>query len=539
MKKTLQLCLFLLSCTLFGQDDYDRYCTEIFSSVKVTSDIQYATNFQVLTGEPLPVDLFMDVYEPEGDESTTRPVVIMMHTGIFLPPQLNGSVYGVKTDSAVVEIAHRLAKRGFVVASIDYRLGWNPLTIDNDTRKSTLINALYRGIQDFRTAVRFLKKNEDVYNIDPGKIASFGLGTGGYISYGIASLDKLEKAQIEKLRYIDEMDVEQMMIDPEQSGDINGLSYPDDTSTNVLNIPNHPGYASDVQFCFSAGGALVDTSWVDENSVPMAAAHVVDDPFAQFLATISMGLEDPIIELFGAGWAIPYFNNSGANAILNSAIYDDIYSIAAIDKINALVADNNSYYGQLVNQGNIFPLQYKYPVSGPWNYWDQAYWSGEYCPFDSSQDTLVCNMNTFALMEHPDMSKELAFAYIDTLVGFFIPRAMVAMDLLEEDYYCEIVVNDTTTEVIDTTVVTDGLDEFSAIDASIAPNPSASDFNINVPEEIIQSIRVYDMNGALVKEIGNINQNQYVLKGEEFSLGIYILNINTKDNSVGQKIIVK
>ena len=42
---------------------------------------------------------------------------------------------------------------GYVVASIDYRTGWNPLAATQSERTYQLINAAYRGVQDARTAL--------------------------------------------------------------------------------------------------------------------------------------------------------------------------------------------------------------------------------------------------------------------------------------------------------------------------------------------------------------------------------------------------
>ena len=51
----------------------------------------------------------------------------------------------------------RFAKKGYVAVAVDYRLGWNPISTSADVRRSTLIQAAYRGLQDTKTAVRFLR----------------------------------------------------------------------------------------------------------------------------------------------------------------------------------------------------------------------------------------------------------------------------------------------------------------------------------------------------------------------------------------------
>jgi carboxylesterase type B len=101
----------------------------------------------------------MDIYTPSGDTESSRPLIVYMHTGNFLPPLLNGSALGTKTDNQAVEICSRFARMGYVVASIDYRLGWNPTAATQAERTYQLINAAYRGVQDARTAVRYFRMN--------------------------------------------------------------------------------------------------------------------------------------------------------------------------------------------------------------------------------------------------------------------------------------------------------------------------------------------------------------------------------------------
>jgi acetyl esterase/lipase len=65
-----------------------------------------------------------------------------------------------------------------------------------------LINAAYRGIQDARTAARFMRSeavdNGNPYNIDTEKIGVFGIGTGGYIVAGVATVDDYNEIVIPK-----------------------------------------------------------------------------------------------------------------------------------------------------------------------------------------------------------------------------------------------------------------------------------------------------------------------------------------------------
>ncbi|MEM7659581.1 MAG: hypothetical protein AAF399_25930, partial [Bacteroidota bacterium] len=141
--------LSLLLLPLFGQAQM-RYQDAIFTDVDSTADVVYGNNIDIypiilgLSTTPVPSDLKMDIYEPAGDTATNRPVIVLIHTGTYFDPVLNGSPAGLRTDSIIVELANRFAKRGYVVASIDHRRGWNP-TGDAETKRKTILEATYRA----------------------------------------------------------------------------------------------------------------------------------------------------------------------------------------------------------------------------------------------------------------------------------------------------------------------------------------------------------------------------------------------------------
>jgi len=162
--------LFLLGATLSLSGaiaQTGRYYEEVFTDVTKQANVQYGTNFYFVPpittdpGNPQQGPLLLDLYTPTGDVATNRPLVIYLHTGNFLPKYFNGGTGGSKEDSTAVEVCRRYAKRGFVAASVQYRLGWNPISTDPDVRRGTVLNAVYRAIHDAQTAVRFCKKSVD------------------------------------------------------------------------------------------------------------------------------------------------------------------------------------------------------------------------------------------------------------------------------------------------------------------------------------------------------------------------------------------
>ena len=209
MKKTLQnlltVSLLFLGVTANSQN---RYLDEVFTDVQLTDSVVFAQNVSiepVLIGlSPALMPILCDIYEPSGDSLTNRPVIIVAHTGSFLPAVANGQPTGSRKDSSIVEQCMRWAKKGYVAVAMDNRLGWNPVSTDQNVRTSTLLQAAYRGIHDAKAMVRYMRMTEDngnPYGIDPTKIVLGGHGTGAYISLGYATLD--DEAELYLPKFID------------------------------------------------------------------------------------------------------------------------------------------------------------------------------------------------------------------------------------------------------------------------------------------------------------------------------------------------
>lgn len=116
------------------------------------------------------VKLDMDIYYPEDDQIKNRPLIIMIHGGAFIVGDKRG------------ELARRLstyyAQCGYVVASINYRMGYPAVP----GMHSQLERAIYRGIQDTRAALRYLSHHRDEFRIDPDQVFLMGNSAGGFYS---------------------------------------------------------------------------------------------------------------------------------------------------------------------------------------------------------------------------------------------------------------------------------------------------------------------------------------------------------------------
>ena len=180
MKKYLFKFTFVCLTTLIiNTVQGQRYLTEVFPSTVVASDVNYSNNYSMLSGSPVLEALDMDIYEPAADTLSERPLIILLHSGDFLPRYVNQLPTGDKTDSATVELANRFARMGYVVAVPNYRLGWTK-SGTQDIRTETYVQAIYRGMQDAKACIRWFRKNADIngniFDVDVTRIAMGGEG---------------------------------------------------------------------------------------------------------------------------------------------------------------------------------------------------------------------------------------------------------------------------------------------------------------------------------------------------------------------------
>ena len=147
-----------------------RYLDAMFN-VDVQHDVVYGNTVAI---DGTPVTLQLDLYTPRGDTATNRPVFIFAHGGFF--------VLGDKSGSFAW--ATRLAQRGYVTASINYRLGPIAVVAPVDSALETEIVNDARA--DMQTAVRWFRENAASLRIDPDKIAVGGVSAGAVTALGVA-----------------------------------------------------------------------------------------------------------------------------------------------------------------------------------------------------------------------------------------------------------------------------------------------------------------------------------------------------------------
>lgn len=531
MKKTiLPLMLILLATTsVYAQNQ--RYVDEVFTNFTVQNNVVYSENNSViaasngvpylLTGtNPSAPALVFDLYEPENDTETERPLIIMLHTGTFLPIIYNGNPTGARQDFATTRICQSYAKRGYTVANLEYRLGWNPAAPTQADRAGSLMKAVYRAIQDTKSAVRFFRKdyeNGNQWGIDTSRIILCGQGSGGWIALGYSTIDKLSEVQLPKF-----LDANaNPLVDTTVIGDWDGIG-------GEFNIETNLGYSNDIHMVCSMGGGMGDLSWLEAGDVPTIAVHCPTDPVATYttgdVAIASIGVVTT--DISGS-----YDVLKKANLLGNNTVFDvinagnDPYTVAARNaslNVEGLSDIGGTVIGAPVD--NLFPFLTGNPFeASPWDFWDSTTTVNTAIALGlpAAQGTQA---HVSGKQQNPDMSMAKSMAYIDSTLGFFCRRIVRATNL-------------------------DGLNSINELTNTIAsvqlyPNPTSSNTTVSMilEKEAIVEMRLMDLSGKVmaVKNYGSLVGSWSTnLNTTGFSAGIYLVELNIGGNKVTKRLVIE
>jgi dienelactone hydrolase len=234
----LILCTFLLPGFALSQAqgcDGERYRTSVFSDVEVTTAIKFGENTTI--GGNLQ-DLYMDVYEPANDNLQARPAVVLAFGG--------GFVAGERED--LDGVCRALALKGYVAATIDYRLFDLLFPIDSNQMTDVVVKA----VGDMKAAIRYLRQDaatDNQFRIDTNFVIVGGISAGAITAAHTAYLD------------IDDELPSDIVAAINNNGGIEGNS-----SSNYQ-------YSSSAQGVINYSGALKFAGMIDENDPPLLSVH--------------------------------------------------------------------------------------------------------------------------------------------------------------------------------------------------------------------------------------------------------------------------
>ena len=288
MKYVLLVLLFIGSSQLFSQCD-GRYENVIFDKISKIS-VVYSETYDWSPSNP---GLEMDIYTPSNDIVNNRPLLIFAHGGVY--------VEGDKNSNTMVTLCEEFAKRGYVTASIQYRLT-NLQSLLSSNSYNIFSQTVVNSISDMKSAVRYFRKdvaeNNNTFGINPDLIFVGGYSAGAVTAAHLSVIDEGEVPD-EFLPFFDE------------SGGIEGNS-------------GNFGFSSEVSGAILLAGAINTTNFLDENDPPIVSVHSTDDN------TIDYECASPLGNLGISLLDLPVLCGSGKihDELDNIGIINDLYTFS-------------------------------------------------------------------------------------------------------------------------------------------------------------------------------------------------------------------
>ena len=288
MKYLFALIISFLFLSELNAQCYGRYDSVLFDSIAVVPDIKYGRN---TNSDFRDIDLFVDIYHPHGDDAIDRPLLIYAHGGSFIG--------GDRKVAEATMICKEFARRGYVAASVQYRIESNPLSL---AFPDIMVKAVMRASEDIRASVRFFRKiyeeENNPYGIDPDQIFLGGASAGSIACLHHVYMNDA-KAELSEEFY--RLAKQVGILENDEQG----------TSGNL-------GFPSDVRAVINVSGALADHHMLDDNTTPLLSVHAIND------AAVPYG--------FGKPYFIPTLPNVVGSGILHTraeklGIHSELYKV--------------------------------------------------------------------------------------------------------------------------------------------------------------------------------------------------------------------
>jgi para-nitrobenzyl esterase len=275
----LFLLLFCLQCNQSNAQGTTRYLDTVFTAVDTTMNIVYTTTAGGATADTE----LMDIYQPAGDTAQLRPLIVFVHGGAFFE--------GSKNDGDQEFLCSRFAQRGYVCATINYRLVGSVLLLYDSAQIFTYI---MKAFSDMKASIRYFYKDAAVTNqwkIDTNFIFIGGSSAGAIAADYVGLLDS-----------------------------VNELAPPFQTICNsqggITGNSGNAGYSTKSIAIASLAGAVDDLRYIKPTSPPMVFCQGTADgtiPYycGEALTQYGLGTTIPTIRFCGSGEMSPQLDSVG------------------------------------------------------------------------------------------------------------------------------------------------------------------------------------------------------------------------------------
>ena len=191
------------------------------------------------------LNLSMDMYFPKDNGECSRPLLVLVHGGAFF----NGD----KTSIGFPEFARYFAGLSYVVASVNYRLGF---FLNTDSVEK----AGFRAVQDVDAAIRYIV-HDGSYNVDPERVFVAGTSSGGITALNVAFMKDKDIPQTAK-----------------REGRIRSVNPGIDETYSIRAVGNMWGAVNDLSILNGAKTSVISFHSTDDPIVPFGVGH----PFKKY-----------------------------------------------------------------------------------------------------------------------------------------------------------------------------------------------------------------------------------------------------------------
>ena len=231
---------------------------------------------KLLQRKPKQLELTLDMYLPCDRGEASRPLLVLVHGGAFF----NGD----KASLGFPEWARYFAGRGYVVASVNYRLGFHLNT-------PSVEQAGVRAVRDVNAAIVYILHHADKYGVDPERIFVAGTSAGGIAALNVA--------------FMRDNDIP---ASARHEGGVMAVNAEIATPFSIRAVGNLWGAVADLTILKNAPTAILSVHSTDDPVVPFGKGHPFNNFFGNNLIFPLMYGSAEIISAVGNHRAklIPY-----------------------------------------------------------------------------------------------------------------------------------------------------------------------------------------------------------------------------------------
>ena len=247
------------------------------------------------------LELTMDVFQPNDDKDASRPLLVLIHGGAFF----NGD----KTDLGFPTWAQSFASMGYVVASVNYRLGFKK-------NITSVKRAGFRAVQDVDAAIRYLVHHKNIYGIDSERIFVAGTSAGAITALNVAFMRNENRPS-----------------EVESEGEIQSINPEMKESYNIRAIGNLWGAVDDLSMLDNAPASVISFHSTYDPVVPFGKGYPFTNIFLNWLFFPTM---------YGSAMITDYLGSQ--RAVLKSYDLPERHTLHIDEDVNGEKTLNSRFY---------------------------------------------------------------------------------------------------------------------------------------------------------------------------------------------------